>query len=305
MKNYNITRSKIAVITRTKNRKILLRRAIESVLGQTFQDLVMVIVNDGGVKQDVEDLVKEYSDKFRGRCAIIHNETSVGMEAASNIGIKSSDSEYVVIHDDDDSWHPLFLEKCVSFLDSNPYPSVAGVTTYSTRILEKIDGDKVITEYEEPYNTWLKSVTLYRMCAGNIFPPISFVYKRRVFDEIGYYREDFPVLGDWDFNLRFMSKYDIFLIPEELAYYHHRLTIKDGIYSNSVVIDDSKHVFYDALLRNELLRKDLEKNTIGMGYLVNISKSFDVLHGQIYPLQRFLEKLKQFRWLRRLKKYFL
>jgi glycosyltransferase involved in cell wall biosynthesis len=295
---------KVAVVTRTKNRKILLRRAIESVLGQTFQDWLMVIVNDGGVKKDVEDLVAEYQDKFKNRYLIVHNETSLGMEAASNIGIKSSDSNYIVVHDDDDSWHPSFLEKCVEFLDKNPNQNTKGVITYSIRILEKIENDKVITESKEPFNTWLQSVSLYRMSASNTFPPISFVYDRRVLDEIGHYRDDLPVLGDWEFNLRFLSKYDIFLIPEELAFYHHRLTITDGVYSNSVVGDDSKHVFYDTLLRNELLRKDLGKNTIGLGYLVNIGKSFEIVHLQISTFENLLNRLKNVTWLKRLVKHF-
>lgn len=296
---------KVAVITRTKDRNLLLRRAIESVINQTFQNWIMVIVNDGGNKEDVIRLVAEYSNTFRDRCLIIHNEISVGMEAASNIGIKSSDSEYVVIHDDDDSWHPLFLEKCVGVLDHVTYQSFAGVITYTVRVLERIENNKVIIEHKEPFNLWLSAVTIYRMAASNVFSPISFVYKRKVLDEIGYYREDLPVLGDWEFNLRFMSKYDIFLIPEELAYYHHRLDIKNGVYSNTVIGDDSKHKFYDAMLRNELLRKDLEKNIIGMGYLVNISKSFENVHSQLFPIEGLFNRLKKFKWLKRLAKNIL
>lgn len=249
-------RPKVAIITRTKNRILLLRRAIESVLGQVFENWLMVIVNDGGKQEEIEWLVQKYYDQFKGRCKIIHNPVSIGMEAASNVGIKTSDSDYVVIHDDDDSWHPDFLQKCVDLLDNNPHPNFAGVITYTIRILEKIENSNIIMQQREPFNTWLRAVTLYRMTANNIFSPISFVYQRCVLDEIGYYREDLPVLGDWEFNLRFISKYDIYLIPEELAFYHHRLETKTGVYSNSVVKDDNKHIFYDALLRNELLRKD-------------------------------------------------
>ena len=295
---------KVAVITRTKDRKILVQRAIKSVLGQTFGNWIMVIVNDGGNKEEINELAAKYGDKFGDRLLIVHNKKSLGMEAASNIGIKSSDSEYVVIHDDDDSWHPLFLEKCVAFLDKNTYQNTKGVITYSIRVLEKIENNKVITEGKEPFNAWLKSVTLYRMCSSNIFPPVSFVYDRDVLDKTGYYREDMPVLGDWEFNLRFLSKYDIYLIPEELAFYHHRLAIKDGVYSNSVVGDDSKHVFYDTLLRNELLRKDLGKNTIGLGYLVNIGKSFEIVHLQLSTFENLLDRLKNVTWLKRLVRRF-
>lgn len=293
---------KVAIITRTKNRTILLRRAIESILGQTFQDWIMVIVNDGGEKEDVDKLVAEYQDKFRDRCLIINNTTSLGMEAASNKGLQASESEYIVIHDDDDAWAPAFLEKCVQFLDGNHHPNTAGVITYSIRVLERLEDNRLITEQTEPFNSWLKAISFFRMCSGNIFPPISFVYKRTVLDEIGYYREDMPVLGDWEFNLRFIRKYDIHLIPEELSYYHHRLSLKNGNYSNSVVVDDRKHKFYDAFLRNELLRKDLDTNTIGMGYLLNISKGFEDIHSQIFPIEQFITRLKSINWLRKLAK---
>ena len=265
----------------------------------------MVIVNDGGVPEETEALVQKYRDCFKGRCHIIHNHESVGMEGASNIGIKASDSDYIAIHDDDDSWHPMFLKKCVNHLDNNPYPTFGGVITHTIRVLEKIENNSVITHHQEPFNTWLRAVTLYRMAANNIFPPISFVYQRRVLDEIGYYREDLPVLGDWEFNLRFISKYDILLISEELAFYHHRLETNKGAFSNSVVKDDSKHVFYDALLRNELLRNDFNNNRIGLGLIVNISKSFEAVHGQIAPIEGLLTRLKNINMVRRIAKRFL
>ena len=294
---------KVSIITRTKNRNVLLQRAIQSVLGQTFQDWVMVIVNDGGDKEGVVQLVNQYENEFRERIMIIHNDVSLGMEAASNVGIKNSHSEYVVIHDDDDSWHPMYLEKCVVFLENSQFKSIVGVITHSVRIVEKIENDKIIIEYQEPFNTWLNSITIYRMAAGNVFPPISFLYNRRVLDEIGYYREDLPVLGDWEFNLRFIQKYDIYVIPEELAYYHHRLSITSGEYSNSVIGGHNKHLFYDTFLRNELLRKDFENNTMGIGYLVNIGKSFEVLHAQIGPIETVLSKIKNNKRIKRLLRF--
>ena len=297
--------AKIAVITRTKDRTILLKRAIESVLNQTFEDWVMVIVNDGGNPDELEKLVNKYEDAFNGRVLTIHNERSLGMEAASNIGIKATKSKYVVIHDDDDTWRPSFLESCINFLKQNRFPQIKGVITHTSRILERIEGEEIIKESEESFNGWLESITVYRMAAGNVFPPISFVYERAVLDEIGYYREDLPVLGDWEFNLRFIQKYDIGIIPEHLACYHHRLTLKDGAYSNSVVGWHYKHVFYDAMLRNEWLREDMAKGRVGMGFLMNISHSFEKVHGQIQPIEHFLSRLKASGWMRRLGKKFL
>src|SRR5688572_27059131 len=98
--------SKVAIITRTKNRELLLGRAIQSVLAQTFADFVHVVVNDAGNVAKVEELTGQYQEKYAGRLQLIHRESSTGMEAASNAAIKASQSDYVVIHDDDDSWEP-------------------------------------------------------------------------------------------------------------------------------------------------------------------------------------------------------
>lgn len=166
---------KVAIITRTKNRPLLLRRAINSVLKQTLKDRIMVIVNDGGGKEEVEVLVKQRMNEFKDCIKIIHNKESYGMEAASNIGIKASNSDYIVIHDDDDSWHPEFLEKCVDFLDKNIYPKIGGVITRVIRVFETIEGDKFVTQHTERFHGWLRSmVPVFGMAQQNLFPPHCF-----------------------------------------------------------------------------------------------------------------------------------
>ena len=83
--------AKIAVITRTKNRPMFLARCIRTVLEQTETDWIHVIVNDGGDPGPVDAAAGQYADRYRGRLRVIHNETSAGMEAASNIGIRASE----------------------------------------------------------------------------------------------------------------------------------------------------------------------------------------------------------------------
>src|SRR5690606_31325740 len=101
--------AKIGIITRTKNRPILLRRALQSVVNQTLEDWQLVVVNDGGEKGPVDALFKEFSAAFKGRAQVIHNPQSQGMEAASNIGLDALKTEYAMVHDDDDSLHTEFF----------------------------------------------------------------------------------------------------------------------------------------------------------------------------------------------------
>ena len=138
---------------------------------------------------------------------VIHNETSTGMEAATNVGIAASESDYIVIHDDDDSWEPNFLSSCLQFLQQKN--SYKGVITLSTTIQERIEGANVTKLDSHAFNSHLKSVDLSHIAIRNKFPPISFLFSRAVHDEIGGFNEEMPVLGDWDFNLRFLMKADI------------------------------------------------------------------------------------------------
>jgi glycosyltransferase involved in cell wall biosynthesis len=303
-----MNRARIAIVTRTKNRGILLKRAIGSVLGQTCEDWTHVIVNDGGDAEEVRRVVAPHLDAYRGRIAVVDNPASVGMEAASNIGIRASSSEFVVIHDDDDSWERDFLARCVGFMDAAGKPRLGseygGVITHSLRIIEEIDGEDVRQVDAEPFNAWMSSVSLYRLAAGNTFPPISFLFRRDVWEEVGSFREELPVLGDWDFHLRVCARYEIGLIPELLANYHHRSSIQSGDYGNTVFVADDKHRAYENLYRNELLRRDLEAGRTGLGMVVNLANSFEHLHRQFWPLERVLHRLRSNFLARRLARLF-
>ena len=303
-----MNRARVAVVTRTKNRAILLERAIHSVLEQKFHDWTHVIVNDGGDAEEVHRVLAPNLDAYKGRIVVINNPASVGMEAASNIGIRACSSEFVVIHDDDDSWEPDFLASCVEFMDSTNKPQLdcpyGGVVTHSLRVIEEMDGQDVRRVEAEPFNAWMSSVSLFRLAAGNTFPPISFLFRRDVWEEVGCFREELPVLGDWDFHLRVCARYEIGLIPKLLANYHHRTTIQSGDYGNTVFVADAKHRAYESLYRNELLRRDLETGKPGLGFLVNLGSSFELLHRQLWPMERVLQKLRSNFLVRRLARMF-
>jgi glycosyltransferase involved in cell wall biosynthesis len=272
-------KAKVVVVTRTKDRKLLLGRAIESVLGQRHQDWAHVIINDGGGRDHVEPLVERQRERYAGRVLVLHNEKCLGMEAASNVGLRATSSDYVTIHDDDDTWHPEFLETMVPRLERKQRPTIRGVVSRSLRVVETIEGPELREISRDPFNGALRQLTLYGIAGGNLFPPISFLYERAVHDEIGYFREDFPVLGDWEFNLRFLARWDIDVVRRALANYHHRHKPTEGIYANTISAADDLHALYTSALLNELLRADLEKGRVGIGHLANIAHGQrDVLH---------------------------
>ncbi|MEX0322231.1 MAG: glycosyltransferase family 2 protein [Puniceicoccaceae bacterium] len=259
----------VGVIMRTKNRPLLLKRAIQSVCNQTMTDWELAIVNDGGEPGPVNELVDALPEDIQKKIHRIHNPESVGMEAASNLGLNALSSKYAIVHDDDDSLDPEFFEKTSSFLENPPHASVKGVITHTLRIIEAIEGNIVRQIRTYPYNDWLQTISIRRMLAENVYAPIAFLFDRKACIEAGAFREDLPVLGDWDFNVRFLLKYEIGVIQEQLAYYHDRESSGDAEYLSSVKAKAHLHEFYDNLLRNEWLRSDIESGRTGTGLIAN------------------------------------
>ena len=286
----------VAVITRTKDRPLLLKRAIESVLSQTYPHWIHVIVNDGGDPEPVNDLIVAYKHQYQGRVQVIHNPASLGMEAASNLGIKSVQADCVVIHDDDDSWSPDFLRQSISALRywQNKVHSVRGVITYCDRVIERIEGNCVITEKVEPFNHWLKPglIPFDIILHQNPFPPICFLYEREVYDEIGGYNEELPVLGDWEFNIRFLAEYDIAVHPVVLAFYHHRLS-PFGAYSNTVVAGVAEHETYRTYLLNAWLRAEFSGGKPALGSYTNLRQHVAFITRRLDSLEQRVDKLEK------------
>ncbi|HWF19509.1 MAG TPA: glycosyltransferase, partial [Verrucomicrobiae bacterium] len=282
-----MTRVKVAVVTRTKNRPLLLRRCVESVLNQTFQNWFHIIVNDGGDPTTVEGVISGYAGRYNNRVRIIHNESSVGMQNASNQAIRATDSEYIGIHDDDDTWHGMFLEECVGYLDAAESNSRdQGVATQSFWIMEEMDSWGNVIEISRQDFMPFESVNLFQAAAKNPFPPIAFLYRRQVHETIGYFDQAFNELGDHDFNLRFLTHYDIGTIRKRLAGYHWRHHATGSSYGNTVTDGVTSHRKMSVRMQNHYLRQDMANNRMGVGFLMNIASTMESQMEWIHGLHK-------------------
>ena len=282
-------RATVAVITRTKDRTVLLKRAIESVLAQSYPHWRMVIVNDGGDPAPVEQLVGRFASETEGRIRIVHNVASLGMHGASAVGFSHIEGDLVAIHDDDDSWAPEFLAVSVTTLQrvQADFPSIRGVTTYCNRIIEHVKGNLINIDDVEPFSGWVPQglLSLDRMLAGNFLPPISFLFERAAFNALGDRYELIPYLGDWDFLIRFLTRFDIYMVPQYLAFYHWRVGA-DSDFGNSIIAELERHRFYRQLLLNKWLREDLTNGRFGVGAYANLRGHFETLFENERKLSR-------------------
>ena len=284
---------KVAIITRTKDRPLLLRRAMESVLRQTFSNWTHIIINDGGHSALCAMLAAEFRDRYAGRLVLINNDRSAGMQCASNSAIVSSASDYIVIHDDDDSWDERFLAETVKFLDSEEGAAYGGVITHTVQIKEIMTSDGPVETSRNEFNCDLKNISLFRMMGGNLFPPISFLYRRQVHESVGYFDQAYDVLGDWDFNLRMVQKFEIAVLPRKLAFYHWRPKTEAPAYANTVTAGVDRHHAILSKIQNAALRGETDFTGFGPGAVSNISRSLSALEERLSRLEASLWHLNE------------
>jgi len=97
---------KISVIIPTYNREKLIRNSIKSVLNQTYQNLEIIVVDDGSIDK-TKNVVDNFKDK---RIKYIKLKNNTGGSIARNVGIKNAKGNYISFQDSDDIMYPEKLK---------------------------------------------------------------------------------------------------------------------------------------------------------------------------------------------------
>jgi glycosyltransferase involved in cell wall biosynthesis len=200
---------KVSVIIPTRNRARMLRRAILSVLAQTWEGTFELIVVSDGSSDDSEEVVASFKDQ---RIRFIRHKTSRGPSAARNTGLRAARGQYIAFLDDDDEWTPNKLEVQMPVIE-NSGPRVGLVYAWMQYFQDrkpirvgtpKLRGDIFVEMLDN------------QAIAG--CPTI--IIKRKVIDTVGYFDGSLPRGNDGDYWRRISKHYHVDYVPEVLAKIH-------------------------------------------------------------------------------------
>ena len=120
----------ISIITPSHNSAPFISETIQSVLGQTFSDWEMIIVDDCSTDNSVE-VIQSFVEQD-SRIKLIQLSENSGAAVARNTAIKDAQGRFIAFLDSDDLWLPDKLEKQLGFMQANDYP-------FSYAAYDKID----------------------------------------------------------------------------------------------------------------------------------------------------------------------
>lgn len=195
---------KISAIITTFNRSAYLKKAIESVLSQTYKDFELIIL-DNSSSDDTEEVVRGFKNK---RIKYIKH-PPLTISQARNLGLKKACGEFIGFLDDDDEWLPNKLEAQLQIFENKNqncglvYGGFVRVDDFGREL-----------EFHKPRlngNIFIGLLSQKDPFTGSASNPIL---RKSVFPVIGEYNEKVLVGEDFELYLRLAEKFEVDFTPE-------------------------------------------------------------------------------------------
>jgi glycosyltransferase involved in cell wall biosynthesis len=208
--------ARVAVCIPTFNRSAYLRQAIESVLGQTSSDY-LILVSDNASTDDTADVVAAFGD---ARLSYVRLEQNVGWLGNFNACLGRVDAEFALVLGDDDQLLPTFLEETVAVLDAQPRVGLVHtafdlVDAEGARLLGGVNWtDGLVEDTVETGDEFIRESMRWscRVCASTVLLRTAALPQLR-FDPIDLPAADF---GLW---LRIALNWDVAFLAKPLVRY--------------------------------------------------------------------------------------
>jgi glycosyltransferase involved in cell wall biosynthesis len=196
------------------------------VLDQTCQDFEIIIVDDCSTDNS-EEVVKNFKDQ---RIRFSKNEKNLGMVPNTNKALKLAKGEFVGILHPDDYYAPKMIETALKAFSENPDVGF----TYSSYVVVNENGKVIARVKLCDRNKIFNSKECFKKLAiRNCAPPSAVLFKRKCYEEVGPFDEEFPYPNDWNMWLRISLKYGSACLSDYLCYYRmHEKSVSTLLYNS-------------------------------------------------------------------------
>lgn len=222
---------KVSVMFMSYNQGAYIKRAMDSVLNQTFSDFEIVLSDDCS-KDKTKEILKQYKDN---RISLHFFETNQGATINNLYIWKHCRGEYLALINSDDVWFPEHLQKSVNYLESH---KECGVVFSWADLIDEDDNiiDPCCEVFKQPNRSQAEWVH-YLFTKGNCLCHPSMVIRRTVYEEVGFYKLGFRQLPDYNMWTRMTTKYTLHILEEVLV--HHRRCIRTGQNTSAPIVENS------------------------------------------------------------------
>ncbi|APV52136.1 hypothetical protein BWI17_22180 [Betaproteobacteria bacterium GR16-43] len=244
---------KVSILIRTMNRPSLLREALTSCANQTYSNLEVIVVEDGGGREG-----EAVAAEFASRLDVKYQATGrrLGRAGAGNVAMRSATGEWMNFLDDDDVFFADHVEVLVDTVTRAGLEGAYGLawethTEYPGDGGDGYDELMHVTRHRQPFDR----LTLWH---HNYLPIQAVLFHRRLFEKYGGFAEDMDQLEDWNLWTRYTLEHEFALLPKTTSKYRVPAGARAAA-ERQALLDEA---YADAQLRQESLRVTLSPRDI-------------------------------------------
>lgn len=209
--------ARVSVVSGYYNRAEVLKRTVDSILGQSFRDLELIVFDDCSTDDTavrMAELAEEYrDDRFK---YIVHS-SNKGFVKGLREAIDKSSGDYIAIQGSGDVSLPRRIALQTAFLDANPEAAAVGGWYYN------VQERQGTARLRKPNANGL---TIEDWRRGNLFSHGEVMIRRDAYEAVGGYRQEFKFSQDYDLWLRLAQRFELGSVLEPL---YERYVQFDGV----------------------------------------------------------------------------
>lgn len=280
-----------SVIIPLYNKAPYVAKAIESVLGQTYRDFEVIVIDDGSTDQSLE-----VAKTFENKSITIISQPNSGVSTARNNGVKIAKYPYICFLDADDWWHPTFLEEMKRLITDFPDAGIYGSGYYIVK-----NGQERIAPIGVPQGFEQGIIDYCEVYAKTLCMPLwtgAVIVPKYIFDEEGGFKSQLKLGEDFDLWIRIVLKHKAILVNKPLAYYNQDVDVNNRAIGSRFYKPEEHMLFsnYGDFMHNEGFRFLFERLALYglLSYYLN-----DVNKLEVYQI------LSEINWNKHEHKYLL
>ena len=199
----------VSIIIPTYNRAYIIKRAIDSVLAQTYHNYELIVVDDAS-SDETRVILQKYLNI--PHFIYLQHQYQCGVSAARNYGLQNSRGDFICFLDSDDLWYPDKLAIQVKYMQTNPQYKISQVAEIWIRRGKRVNP---LRKHTKPHgDVFMASLEL---C---LISPSAVMIAKDVFEQVGNFDCKLLACEDYDLWLRISLRYEVALIEKFLIEKH-------------------------------------------------------------------------------------
>lgn len=275
---------KVTVLMPVYNGGKYLKKAVDSILNQTFKEFELLIINDGSTDNSME-VLHSYNDS---RIRIVTNEQNLRLIKTLNKGIDLATGEYIARMDCDDIADPRRLEIQLKYMEKNPDVAVCGT------------GVKIIGQNRKPWQIsgspdLIRNCLYVRSCMihPSVMMRTEFLKQNNIYYDLNYLHAE-----DYELFQRISEKYKVINLKAPLLNYRWSETSVSSVHTSEQEIMAAK-ISTEALSRIgiEFNRVPYANKILTKKELLDVKCQLEEQYNRVNKNDQNVKQIFQFLWL--------